>query len=91
MKQFILILISLTLVSCNQDKSQNVLFVDVSKDIVIPKHYIVAKTTNAIIIDGNADEASWVSAKFSDKFIDIEGVKKPKFDTQVKMLWEDNF
>jgi hypothetical protein len=44
-----------------------------------------------MIIDGNADETSWNTAKFTDKFIDIEGLKTPKFDTQVKMLWDDNY
>ncbi|WP_347924768.1 carbohydrate-binding family 9-like protein [Pontimicrobium sp. SW4] len=91
MKQLLLILISITLVSCNQVKSQAPLSVDVSEDIVIPKHYIITKTTNTIVIDGKADEASWNTAKFTDKFIDIEGVKTPKFDTQVKMLWDDNY
>ncbi|PTM09464.1 MAG: carbohydrate-binding family 9-like protein [Bacteroidetes bacterium] len=91
MKQFLFILISITLVSCNQVKGQSSLSVDVSKDIVIPKHYIVAKTINDIVIDGNADEISWNTAKFTDKFIDIEGVKMPKYDTKVKMLWDDRF
>ena len=91
MKQFIIILLNLSLISCNQAKSQNTISVDVTKDIVIPKHYIVSKTKNNIFIDGNADEASWNKAKFSDKFIDIEGIKIPKFDTKMKMLWDDNF
>ena len=56
MKQFILILISLALFSCKQVKGQNTLSIDVSKDIASPKHYIITKTTNAISIDGNADE-----------------------------------
>jgi hypothetical protein len=91
MKQLVLILICITLVSCNQGNGQSYLSVDVSKDIIIPKHYIVAKTTNTIVIDGNADEASWNSIKYTDKFIDIEGVKTPKYDTKVKMLWDDSF
>lgn len=75
MKHFLLILFSLALLSCNQVKDPKALSIDVSKDIVIPKHYIITKTTNDISIDGNADEESWNMAKFSDKFIDIEGVK----------------
>lgn len=91
MKYLGLILICFTLVYCNQAKSQSTLSIDVSNDIVIPKHYIVTKTSDKITIDGNADESPWESVNFSDKFIDIEGVKTPKFDTKVKMLWDDNY
>ena len=52
MKQLILILVSLSIFSCNQNKENNILKIDVSKDIVIPKHYIVTKAQNDIIIDG---------------------------------------
>lgn len=91
MKQLLFILMSITLIACNRVKSQNSLSVDVSNDIVIPKNYIVPKTTNDIVIDGNADETSWNTAKFTDKFIDIEGMKTPKYATQVKLLWDDTF
>jgi hypothetical protein len=91
MKYLGIILICFTLGYCNQAKSQSTLSVDVSNDIVIPKNYIVTKTSDEITIDGNADESPWESASFSDKFIDIEGVKTPKFDTKVKMLWDDNY
>ena len=65
--------------------------VDVSKDIVKPKHYIVTKTSNPIKIDGRAKEAAWNNAAFSDPFIDIEGVKIPKYKTQLKMLWDSKY
>ena len=87
--QFILAL--LTLVSCQQETKTDILSVDVSNDIVTPKNYIVTKTKDEITIDGNANESSWNTTKFSDKFIDIEGVLTPKFDTKVKMLWDDKF
>lgn len=87
--QFILVL--LTLVSCQQESKTDILSVDVSNDIVTPKNYIIPKTSQPIIIDGNAGETSWSSTNFTDKFIDIEGVKTPKFDTKVKMLWDDTF
>ncbi len=67
------------------------MFVDVTADIVIPKHYIVTKTSEQIIIDRIANESSWQSALFSDSFIDIEGTKTPKFDTKIKMLWDENY
>jgi hypothetical protein len=65
--------------------------IDVRLDIVQPKQYIIAKTKELIKIDGLATESAWQHAPFSDKFIDIEGVKKPKFETRFKMLWDDQF
>ncbi|MCK0108933.1 carbohydrate-binding family 9-like protein [Flavobacteriaceae bacterium S0825] len=91
MKQLLVILIGLSLISCQQKQEASLLTIDVSDDIVIPKHYIISKTNEDIIIDGNAEETSWENAKFTDKFIDIEGVKTPKFDTQVKMLWDEKY
>ncbi|NOQ75545.1 MAG: family 10 glycosylhydrolase [Crocinitomix sp.] len=64
---------------------------DVSKHIVTPKHYIVSKTNTVCIIDGLANEKAWEAVPFSDSFIDIEGIKKPKFDTRFKMMWSDNY
>lgn len=76
--------------SCAPNKSEVIhLFVD--KDIVTPKHYIVPKTTETILIDGKADETSWNSTSFTDKFIDIEGIKTPKYDTYLKMLWDSTY
>nr|WP_299382846.1 carbohydrate-binding family 9-like protein [Allomuricauda sp.] len=54
-----------------------------------PKTYVAYKTSEVINIDGEANESSWEKAAWTDLFIDIEGVKKPKYDTQVKMLWDD--
>ncbi|MEL6304285.1 MAG: carbohydrate-binding family 9-like protein, partial [Bacteroidota bacterium] len=55
-----------------------------------PKTYIVFKTTEAVVVDGDAKETSWNNAPWSDFFIDIEGVKKPKYNTRMKMLWDDS-
>jgi len=54
-----------------------------------PRQYVAYKTTDPITIDGNADENSWKKAPWSDLFIDIEGDKKPTYDTRMKMLWDD--
>ncbi|APY11540.1 carbohydrate-binding family 9-like protein [Seonamhaeicola sp. S2-3] len=53
-----------------------------------PKTYIANYTNEAIKIDGLENETSWKNAQYSDTFIDIEGVKTPKYKTQVKMLWD---
>ena len=92
MKQLLSILILLTLFSCkNTGQSPLSLHIDVSADIVIPKHYIVPKCNMEINIDGIADEAIWASTPFSDPFIDIEGIKIPKYNTRVKLLWDANY
>ncbi|MEA1784825.1 carbohydrate-binding family 9-like protein [Arenibacter sp. GZD96] len=53
-----------------------------------PKKYIAYKTLDSIKIDGKASELSWQKAAYTDLFIDIEGVKKPVFDTRIKMVWD---
>jgi hypothetical protein len=51
--------------------------IDLSEKIIIPKHYIVNKTTDTILIDGTDSEIAWKKAIYSDDFIDIEGIKVP--------------
>jgi hypothetical protein len=60
---------------------------------VPPKAYIAYKTTTQIIIDGKADEPAWKLANWTDNFVDIEGLQKPKprYRTRVKMLWDDSY
>ena len=33
----------------------------------------------------------WKDVPFTNSFIDIEGIKIPKFNTQVKMLWNERY
>ena len=92
MKQFFSILILILLFSSNKTQAQKTnLSIDLSSDIVVPKHYIITKVNEPIVIDGIGNESSWKRALFSDSFIDIEGVKTPKYDTKVKMLWDENY
>ncbi len=58
------------------------------KDI-LPKAYIAYHTGEAIIIDGKPGETSWNKVRWSDDFIDIEGVKNPRYRTRIKMMWDD--
>ena len=69
------------LFSCAQDATNT----------IIPKSYIANHTNENIKIDGLELEASWKKTRYSDFFIDIEGIKKPKYATQVKMLWDKNY
>ena len=93
MRHFTLLLTLLALTSCNQNTGDNtsIISINVTNDIVLPEYYIVAKTNSPIQIDGIADEKSWQNAFYTKPFIDIEGVKVPKFKTQAKMLWDDDF
>ncbi|KQC29796.1 carbohydrate-binding family 9-like protein [Flagellimonas eckloniae] len=62
-----------------------------SKNEPTPKSYIAYKTLEKIKIDGDGSDNSWSKTDWSDSFIDIEGVKLPKYKTQVKMLWDNTY
>jgi len=55
----------------------------------LPKTYNIQFTEEQITIDGQASETAWEIAKWSDEFMDIEGVEKPDplYSTRFKMLW----
>ncbi len=93
MKQILSLLILFVLFSCGQrnNREPDNIVIDLTAFIVKPKHYIVAKSNEPIVIDGKANETSWQSALFSDSFVDIEGVKIPKYNTKIKMLWDKNY
>src|SRR5690554_1640714 len=63
----------------------------VSQSHPAPKSYIAYKTIDVIDVDGKADEVSWQKAPFTSDFIDIEGVVKPKYQTNVKMLYDQDY
>lgn len=60
-----------------------------SKNTIIPKTYVAAKTTSPIVIDGDESDASWSKADWTDLFEDIANNEKPKYGTKVKMLWDE--
>lgn len=62
-----------------------------SEKQVIPKNYIAYKTSKEIVIDGDEADKAWEKAFWTTPFVDIEGVETPKYKTQVKMLWDDNY
>lgn len=53
-----------------------------------PRTYVANFADSPIEIDGVGNEKVWQNAKTTASFIDIEGVKKPKYDTTLKMLWD---
>jgi hypothetical protein len=56
-----------------------------------PKSFVAYKASEAINIDGDTSDISWSKVEWSNSFIDIEGIEKPKYNTQVKMLWDDKY
>ncbi len=86
---FTVLFISSLLLGCRDTQSQDILDADVADQIVEPQQYVIYSATKPIVIDGKANEQDWNQAPFTSYFIDIEGRKKPKFDTRVKMLWDD--
>lgn len=62
-----------------------------SKLEITPESYIAYHTSDSIEIDGSDADASWSKVEWSNNFIDIEGIKKPTYKTQIKMLWDDTY
>lgn len=56
-----------------------------------PRAYEAHYTSAKLVVDGKAEEAAWQEVPFSDKFVDIEGVKSPRYDTRMKMLWDEHY
>lgn len=95
---FLLITIFLSLYSCMVEKNNNdsdgrVEYTQINNIPFSPETYVVYKTSNELSIDGIANEKEWQKTPFTNKFVDIEGDIKPipKYDTRVKMLWDNNY
>ena len=58
-----------------------------------PLEYVATFTTEAIHVDGLLNEDSWLGQSESSLFVDIEGDLKPRprHDTHVKILWNDQY
>ena len=57
----------------------------------IPRTHIAYSTNEEILIDGLGNEDAWKQVPWSENFIDIEGIKTPTYQTNVKMLWDENY
>lgn len=90
MKQLLLFLF--TFISFEQVMAQRTI-TEILRMQSLPKLYPVQKTNVPITIDGKDNDKAWQDVPFSDSFIDIEGndSKKPPYNTQIKMLWDDQF
>lgn len=56
-----------------------------------PRTYVAYKASKKIVIDGSAEEIDWKKAPESQDFIDIEGEEIPKYQTNMKMLWDEEY
>jgi len=63
----------------------------IAQEDVVPRALVVYKIQEPITIDGIGNEASWEKAEASMDFVDIEGVKKPRYKTNVRMLWDETY
>ena len=75
MRIFFLLILSIIFFGCQKDQT---IEVDLSNKIIIPKHYVVSKISESILIDGKDEEKIWENANYSEDFIDIEVIKIPK-------------
>lgn len=57
----------------------------------LPERYVAHTAIDSIIVDGIASESTWRKAAWSNDFIDIEGKNKPKYQTQVKIAWDEEY
>lgn len=55
-----------------------------------PPVYYCKRAKKEFVLDGNLDKEFWADAPFTELFVDIEGEKRPapRFETRVKMLWD---
>ena len=58
---------------------------------IYPNAYTAYKTQDSITIDGMAEEMAWNSVEWSSDFVDIQGVKTPKYHTNIKMIWDETY
>lgn len=52
-------------------------------------HYTAKRTSEPPKIDGCLDDACWVSATKSERFVDLVSGARPIHDTRVAVLWDD--
>lgn len=69
------------------------LFEKYERFLTAPQVYVCTRACGEIKIDGKLDESAWKNARETQPFVDIsgDGFPLPKFRTQAKMLWDDDF
>ena len=59
----------------------------------LPKRYACHRAVGGPTINGRLDDPAWAAAAWTDRFVDIEGDRRPapRFGTRAKMLWDDEY
>ena len=92
MRIYFLFILSLLFFGCETGQT---IEVDLNEKIIIPKHYVLSKTSDPILIDGIDNEKVWNQAKYSDDFIDtnkqghnkrIRKYKEYFFNNEIEVL-----
>lgn len=85
---FVILIIMMILPLLGQHKKFPVPKIDFN-----PKKYLCFRALEFIEVDGKFDEYSWLTASYTDYFVDIEGPDNPEpyYQTRVKMLWDDKY
>lgn len=60
---------------------------------ITPHGYVCYYTSEPPQIDGRLDDPAWADAPWTERFVDIEGDRKPRppFDTHVAMRWDADY
>lgn len=56
-----------------------------------PKQYVAYYTKTPLVIDGSLTDKGWAEVPWTDEFVDISTATKPKYTTQAKIRYDDNF
>jgi hypothetical protein len=58
-----------------------------------PRQTVCYRTPARLVVDGKLDEDAWRATTPSEPFVDIEGSQRPRprYQSAVKMLWDDEF
>lgn len=58
-----------------------------------PRGYVAMRAAAPPVIDGRLDDSVWVSAAWTEDFVDIEGGTKPAplLRTRAKLAWDDKY
>ena len=64
-----------------------------ASSLMAARSYDCRRAAGPIVIDGRVDDAAWARAPWSEPFVDIEGPghPTPRYETRMKMLWDDTY
>jgi hypothetical protein len=60
-----------------------------ANSLYYPKHYVAYKTQKPLVNDGVLDEPEWNEVAWTDEFVDISTLVKPRYSTRAKIRWDD--